>query len=133
MKKETNDFIELSSKELDVLNVLWDINTPTIASDIPKLNPNLNSNTVQATVKKLLKRKLIKVADIVYSGTVLTRSYVPTFSAKEYTEQQLLRNIERYNKFVSKSELVSCLIDASDNDTELIREIESMIQQRKAD
>ena len=52
MKKETNDFIELSSKELDVLNVLWDINTPTIASDIPKLNPNLNSNTVQATVKK---------------------------------------------------------------------------------
>ena len=46
-----------------------------IASEIVKTGTDLNINTVQAALRSLIKKNYIEVAEIVYSGTVLTRSY----------------------------------------------------------
>ena len=66
-----------TKKQLDVMKVLWESATPMIASDIVRKDDALNINTVQACLRSLIANHSIKVADIVYSGTVLTRSYAP--------------------------------------------------------
>ncbi|MCH4006820.1 MAG: BlaI/MecI/CopY family transcriptional regulator [Eubacterium sp.] len=77
---------KLTNKELDVLRVLWDSEDPLLASEIYKIDPSLNSNTVQAALRNLTKKGYIKVADIVYSGTVLSRRYTPIVTQPEYVK-----------------------------------------------
>ena len=78
---------KLTQKQLEVMKVLWDHNKPMISSEIEKSNPSFNTNTVQTCLRELLKKDYIQVADIVYSGTVLTRSYLPTFTKTEYLKE----------------------------------------------
>ena len=65
----------LTKRQEDVMNILWDAKKPIIASEIVKTGTDLNINTVQAALRSLIKKNYIEVAEIVYSGTVLTRSY----------------------------------------------------------
>ena len=65
----------LTKRQEDVMNILWDAKEPIIASEIVKTGTDLNINTVQAALRSLIKKNYIEVAEIVYSGTVLTRSY----------------------------------------------------------
>ena len=47
----------------------------------------MNINTVQVCIRQLLKNDYIKVANIVYSGTVLCRSYEPAVAKKDYVAE----------------------------------------------
>ena len=73
-----------TKKELEILKTLWNSAAPMIASEIAKANNALNLNTVHACLRSLSDKGAIKVDDIVYSGTVLTRSYVPVITSEEY-------------------------------------------------
>lgn len=114
----------LSDRELEVMQVLWASETPVIASEIQKLNSELNINTIQAVLRKLLQKKMIEVADIVYSGTVLSRSYKPIVSADEY----LLLEFENIfpNASAPKHAIMAALSSGSYTDSELER-LEQMI------
>lgn len=79
-----NERLSLSKRELEVMNVLWEEGKPLIASEIPDRRPGLSLNTVQGVLKKLLVRGFIEVAEIVQSGTVLSRSYSPVITPEEY-------------------------------------------------
>ena len=97
-----------------------------IASEILKRNDSLNINTVQACLRALVNKQFIKVADIVYSGTVLTRSYTPIVTQDEYLDFA-------YQDIVGKgkaSSLIASLIDSETSPEELDL-IEKMIQQKK--
>ena len=83
----------LSKRELDVMNVLWAEDKPLIASEIPERQPELSINTVQSVLKKLLQRGFIEVAQIVQSGTVLSRSYVPVITPEEYAVKYVTSEI----------------------------------------
>lgn len=89
-KVEITDF-NLTGREKDILDILWNAEKGLIASEIVKQMEGLTINTVQAVLKKLLKRNLIKIDQIVYSGTVLSRSYVPTLTEAEF-ETSLIEN-----------------------------------------
>ena len=79
-------FPKLTSREVDIMNILWTSGKPLIASEIADCRPDLTINTVQAVLRKLLKYQLVEVADIVYSGTVLSRSYRPTITSENAFE-----------------------------------------------
>ena len=83
---------KLSKQQLEVMKILWNSDTPLIASEIEKKHESLNINTVQACLRALIKAEAIEVADIVYSGTVLSRSYRPLISKDEYC-QDTYKNI----------------------------------------
>ena len=87
---EITDF-NLTGREKDVLDILWKAQKGLIASEIVKERDDLTINTVQAILKKLLRRNLIQVDQIVYSGTVLSRSYIPTLTESEF-EIKLIEN-----------------------------------------
>ena len=56
-------FPKLTSREVDIMNILWTSGKPLIASEIADCRPDLTINTVQAVLRKLLKYQLVEVAD----------------------------------------------------------------------
>ncbi len=122
----------LSKRELDVMNVLWAEDKPLIASEIPERQPELSINTVQSVLKKLLQRGFIEVAQIVQSGTVLSRSYVPVITPEEYAVKYVTSEIFPYQKMILGTGYLSALFDSAENDQELIEELERFIQQKKS-
>ena len=115
-------------REQDVLEVLWTGEKPMTASEIVNANPELTMNTVQAVLRKLLGQKIIEVADIVYSGTVLSRSYRPLISHDEFISSQFYQDLERLNKTISKPSLLKTLFDAEKDRDRVKAEIEELEQ-----
>ncbi len=121
----------LSKRELDVMNILWAEGKPLIASEIPKRKQGLSINTVQVVLKKLLKRDFIKVADIVQSGTVLSRSYAPVITPEEYAVNFVTSEVFPFGKSGMKARFLNALFDSAENDGELIDELERYIQEKR--
>lgn len=105
----------LTKRQEDVMNILWDAKEPIIASEIVKTGTDLNINTVQAALRSLIKKNYIEVAEIVYSGTVLTRSYraivkreeVPNETANEI--RKALREEDVFARYIDDSVLLAKL------------------------
>ncbi len=116
-----------TKKEVEILKTLWSNDKPLIASDIVKFNSSLNINTVQAGLRSLLSKNSIKVADIVHSGTVLTRCYVPILSKEEYFDA-LYKDIIGDEKKIFP--LIKSLIDTKTTLDEL-EELEKIIAHKK--
>ncbi len=126
-----NERLSLSKRELEVMNVLWEEGKPLIASEIPDRRPGLSLNTVQGVLKKLLVRGFIEVAEIVQSGTVLSRSYSPVITPEEYAVRYVTTEIFPLDGLESKMRYFNTLFDSMGNDEELIGELEKLIQERK--
>ena len=107
----------LSQKQLDVMKILWDAGTPLVASDIVKAESSMNINTVQASLRVLL--------NIVYSGTVLSRSYRPLISRDVYFNAEY-KNIIGNS---STSAMIATFIEQEEDISELER-IEELIRKR---
>lgn len=118
--------IKLTRRQEDIMKILWESDKPLIASEIVKRQDDLNINTVQATLRALIKKNAIEVADIVYSGTVLSRSYRPILNRDQV--------ITEYDQVVSKVlkdiNLIAQYVDEV-NDLATITELEKLIKEKK--
>lgn len=119
---------KISGREKDIMSVLWGSSEALTASAIAQKGGGLSINTVQSVVRSLMKKKYIDVADIVYSGTVLTRSYKPIISAEQYAAEQL--NTMRTNTFnFSTLNFVDHLLNGDELD--ILNELENIIKRKK--
>ena len=117
---------ELKKRQLEVMDVLWESGEPMIASEIVKAREDLNVNTVQAALRSLVKKNYIEVADIVYSGTVLSRRYRTLISKEDYTN-----SIETdLNKILHNPSLFAHYIDQIE-EADLISRLEKIVRERK--
>ncbi|MDR1567571.1 MAG: BlaI/MecI/CopY family transcriptional regulator [Streptococcaceae bacterium] len=114
--------LQLTKKEQKIMDILWNAEKPMSANDINQEHPEVNKNTVQAVLKKLMNRELIIVADIGYSGTVLTRLYQPNISQEDYIAQ-LLSEAKLKNLLIKFIESCSQLSD--------LEQLEIAIAQKK--
>ena len=115
----------LTRKELEVMEILWANDRPLTASDI-KEKHTVNPNTVDACLRTLLKKEMIKVADIVYSNTVLCRSYTPVLTRDEYWASCYRQSAGDKNT----TQLIARFIDETD-DLEEISELEDLLLKKK--
>ncbi len=122
----------LSRRELDIMNVLWAEGKPLKASDFPDRKPELSINTVQSVLKKLLQRGFIEVAEIVQSGTVLSRSYAPAIKPEEYAVNYVMTEIFPFDKMVLGTGYLSALFESVENDEMLMEELEQFIKEKKS-
>lgn len=117
----------LSDREFDVMQVLWKSDKPLLASEILKESCDLNINTVQATLRKLLNKNLVQVADIIHSGKVLSRTYETTISSDEYilTEYKdiLLTKTSHWNTFFA------AFMEKSSDKEQTLNELEELIRE----
>lgn len=121
------DKIRLSGRELDVMGVFWQEEKSLTAKNIVDINTSLSINTVQSVIKGLLKKKYIEISEIVYSGTVLTRSYKPVLTADEYLIGQLTSNVV---KNISTEGVMATLLN-QEIDQKTIENLEELLKQRK--
>ncbi|MDR2654780.1 MAG: BlaI/MecI/CopY family transcriptional regulator [Oscillospiraceae bacterium] len=134
MVKE-KDAAKLSERERDVMTVLWRSDKALIASEIVKASEDLTINSVQAVLKALLAKKAIEVADIVYSGTVLTRSYRAKLKAEDYVNRQIKSYFHLSGGKLSLAGLLSNLIDEDQEREEkkrILDELEEFIKRESA-
>lgn len=126
---------KLTNRDLDILNILWNSDHSMTASEIvSSSSSNLTMNTAQAVLRKLLKNNLIKVADIVYSGTVLSRSYTPTITSEEFAIEQLTSEYQKLQKGLSKISLIAALLEIEpdkEKAREEILQLEKMLEDYK--
>lgn len=115
---------QLSKREFDVMKILWTSEKPLSATEIAGMNPKLSKNTIQAVLKTLLNSHFIEVADIVYSGTVLTRSYKAVVSMTEYMKDNFLLD--------SSFQVISSFIEEETDDT-VLQKLNHLIQKKRKD
>lgn len=113
----------LPERQLQIMQVLWGSSKAMTAAEIVAAT-GLNINTVQASLRSLTQKEYIKQSDIVYSGTVLARTYLPVVSMEEYIKMACegLRNMD------PRILLATVMQTAS---IEVLDELEQMILKRK--
>lgn len=121
----------LTEREMDVMKILWNSRKPLVASEIAKKEESLSNNTVQSVLRKLMAKKYIEVADIVYSGTVLTRSYKPVVSKKDLIIEQFINQFNKSEDSIPIPSLVGTLLKHEKNEKETIEKLEKILEERK--
>lgn len=120
------DMKGLTKRQEDVMNILWDAKEPIIASEIVKTGTDLNINTVQAALRSLIKKNYIEVAEIVYSGTVLTRSYRAIVKREEVPNE----TANEIRKALREEDVFARYIDEFD-DSILLAKLETIIEAKR--
>ena len=116
--------LNLTKRERQIMNIFWNSDKPLSANDIAVQQQDLSKNTIQAVVRKLKNHDLLKVADIGYSCTVLTRLYSPNvtqedFLAAELSDQSLLNLITNFIE--------------TNKDIDTLNNLEKMITERQGE
>lgn len=117
---------KLTKRDMDILNILWNSQSPMTAAEITNAKDELTINTVQAVLRKLLKQELIEVADIVYSKTVLCRSYRAAVSSKEAALSRFINEMRQYSNGISVSSFTAALLDTEADQETRIEEIQNL-------
>ena len=122
---------KLTNREVEVLNLLWEAGKPCVASDLAKMDDSLSLNTIFSVLRVLLKKGYVEIADIVYSGTVLTRSYRPTALAEDLSTEHFVTQYKQLIKSISPTMLFAALLDSKNDDDTLITDLETIIREKK--
>ena len=80
----------------------------------------------QSALRSLLKKNYIEVSDIVYSGKVLTRRYIPLVSSEDYASE----NINGVLKDLLSSNILLQYVE-SENDIKVIERLQKKLEERK--
>lgn len=115
----------ISGREFEILEIFWEQKRAFTAKQIQEINPELSLSTIQNTLKKLVKKKLIKIDDIVYSGTVLSRSYIACITKEDYI-------LNQYEHIEIRNLLASFLGNQSREDlSDEIQKIEELLENER--
>ncbi len=126
MPKNKNN-LKITNREKDVLEILWNSEKPLLASDITKLDPSLSISSVQLALRNLLSKNIIEVADIVYSGTVLSRNYRPTLSREDF----LINSFKNFDQKINTQNIVATLLKHEKDEADTINKLEGLLKERK--
>jgi len=126
-----NKNLIITNREKDILEVLWESNTPLLASDIPKKDPSLSISSVQLALRNLLSKNIVEVADIVYSGTVLSRSYRPLITREDFISNELINSFKSLDRTITTKNIVTTLLKHEINEADTIKELEKLLEERK--
>ena len=121
--------IQLSRREMEVMTLLWKSDTPYLASEIARIS-STSINTVNVVLKNLLNAGMIEIADIVHSGTVLSRRYRPNVDPEVYTPELFIKQFKDISPKLPTTQIVSRLLE-EDVDRKTIDELEELVHQHR--
>lgn len=122
--------INLTEKEYEIMQILWQNSRPMLASDIMEAAENTSSNSVHHILNKLMEKGFVKVAGNIKVVKSQSRLYAPTVSAVEYIAMQSGEIFKHTTKKFDLKNFLLCLTkkNKSKND-EIISEIKSFIEE----
>lgn len=116
----------LNSKEYNILHTILHAKEPLSVTQILKVHPDLTSNIVQPAIRKLLKLKLIEVAEIAVDGNIFSRRFKPSPTALEAIQKMFVDDYLQFSKLISSQSLLSAMIKADDDPEKAMQEIAEM-------
>lgn len=124
----SEEIMELTKSELEVMNVLWQANRPLSRSEILTLSSGKTwkDSSIHILLNGLLNKNAIKEAGYVRSGKTFGRLYAANISCQEY----YAKNVFAGSKEVLPM-LFSALIHSDGISPELLSELEDMLEKRK--
>lgn len=114
----------LSTRENQVMSVLWNSDHSMSAHQISDECKDMSIYSVQQVLQRLLKYEFIKVADIGYSNTVLTRLYIPVLSQPEYIQFLLGNNQNGLYQ-------VASFFIANNTDKKVLQDLKKLITEKQ--
>lgn len=130
--KNKIDKYNLPPREVDILYTIWEAGRPLMASEIA--NENLKLATVHTTLKRMLKKDLLRVVDFAKSGNVFGRCYEPTFSMLDFELDRLTSEfIKRKGRKITLSSFTVSLLKNMDTESALkeLDKIEQIIKEKR--
>ncbi len=116
----------LNAKEYDILYTIFQAKEPINVSQITKLHPEMTANIVQPVIRKLLKLKLIEIADIAIDGNIFSRRFKPSASASDTIRKMFMDDYTKFTRLVSKQTLLSAITQVDNNPEKAQKEISEM-------
>jgi len=116
----------LNAKEYDILSTILHAEEPLNVSQIIELHPNMTANIVQPSIRKLMKLKLVEVADITLEGNIFSRRFRPTESASDVIQKMFVDDYIHFSKLVSGQSLISAMIQADNDPDKAMQDIDEM-------
>lgn len=116
----------LNAKEYDILSTILHAEEPLNVSQIIELHPNMTANIVQPSIRKLMKLKLIEVADITLEGNIFSRRFRPTASVADVIQKMFVDDYIHFSKLVSGQSLISAMIQADNDPDKAMQDIDEM-------
>lgn len=99
----------MNQRELDVLNILYQVGEPMMATDIVSRRVDLTQSTVTAVLRVLLQKGLVEVTGVTHSGKVLSRTYKPAPAAKAAILEHFAGLYKSFQCVVSPEELLEAI------------------------
>ncbi len=122
----------LSSREFDIMCILWNSDKPLTATGILEQDSSFKTVTVQTCLKKLLENDYVKVAEIIQVGKSFARTYLPVVTAEEYLSSRFASQVSGAERKIAFSKgMIAALLNDEETDEEVIDELEAFIKERK--
>lgn len=125
----------LSHTELVVMETLWEAERPLTNPEISELAKGTGwkgMKTVNTITRRLLEKGLIHEGAIVKNKGAFAQQYIPSVSAKEYLENQIMGNKifnQKSNQMIPA--LFSAMLANQEVDQETISEMENILKEYK--
>ena len=118
----------LNAKEYDIFSTILHSEEPLNVAQIIERHPNMTANIVQPSIRKLMKLKLVEVADITLEGNIFSRRFKPTASASDIIQKMFVDDYLHFSKLVSSPSLFSAMVQADSNPDKALQDIQEMEQ-----
>lgn len=116
----------LNAKEYNILSTILHSDEPLNVSQIMELHPGMTANTVQLSIRKLLKLNLVEVADITLEGNVFSRRFKPTAAAPDIIQKMFVDDYLHFSRLVSGQALINAMIQADNDPDKALQEIDEL-------
>lgn len=116
----------LNAKEYDIFSTILHSEEPLNVSQIIELHPKMTANIVQPSIRKLMKLKLVEVADITLEGNIFSRRFRPTASASDIIQKMFVDDYIHFSKLISGQSLISAMIQADNDPDKAMQDIDEM-------
>ena len=130
MEKKKKE-VRYSSREVDILYILWNAGKPMLASEILAADEKLKPATVNTALKKMLEKELVVVADFVKSGNVYGRRYKPTITLKDFEMQKFSSTAADLVNALSRNTDTESVLEELDNLELIIKKQREKILKKK--
>lgn len=113
----------LNAREHQILCIILNSGAPLTVAEIISAHPELTANIIQPAIRKLLRLKLIEVADIVMNRNIFSRSFQAAPGATEIIQKMFMDEYLQFKKMISSESLRSAMMQADSSPEEADREI----------
>ena len=126
--------MKLTSRELAVMKILWEVDEPLMISEIVQREKNSTIYSVQRIMQNLLRKNAVTIDGIGYNKKALARKFSPIITS-ESVELGMIREMfgNMSSKNIPAANLIAALLPQENDEKTLaeLEELEKIIARRK--